>query len=39
MRLPGTLRPKLFGSAVAHGRIKSLDTGAASRFPGALADY
>jgi CO/xanthine dehydrogenase Mo-binding subunit len=34
MRLPGMLHGKLFRSTVAHGRIKSVDTGAAKKLPG-----
>jgi CO/xanthine dehydrogenase Mo-binding subunit len=34
MRLPGMLFGKIFRSTVAHGRIKSIDTGAAKKFPG-----
>src|SRR5262245_30864346 len=36
MRLPGMLRAKIFRSTVAHGRIKSVDTSAASKVPGVL---
>src|SRR5258708_37248921 len=35
MRLPGMLHGKIFRSTVAHGRIKSIDTSAASKVPGA----
>ncbi len=34
MRLPGMLVGKIFRSTVAHGRIKSIDTTAAEKFPG-----
>jgi CO/xanthine dehydrogenase Mo-binding subunit len=34
MRLPGMLYGKIFRSTVAHGRIKSIDTSAASKLPG-----
>ena len=34
MRLPGMLHAKLLRSTVAHGRIKSIDTSAASKVPG-----
>jgi CO/xanthine dehydrogenase Mo-binding subunit len=34
MRLPGMLHGKIFRSAVAHGRIKSIDVGAAKKIPG-----
>src|SRR2546421_632362 len=34
MRLPGMLYAKIFRSTVAHGRIKSIDTGAAKRVAG-----
>src|SRR6266852_2430933 len=34
MRLPGMLHGKIFRSTVAHGRIKSIDTSAASKIPG-----
>jgi CO/xanthine dehydrogenase Mo-binding subunit len=34
MRLPGMLYGKIFRSAVAHGRIKSIDTSAAKKVPG-----
>jgi CO/xanthine dehydrogenase Mo-binding subunit len=34
MRLPGMLHGKIFRSAVAHGRIKSVDTSAAKKVPG-----
>ena len=34
MRLPSMLYAKIFRSTVAHGRIKSIDTGAAKRVPG-----
>src|SRR4030088_522006 len=34
MRLPGMLHGKIFRSTVAHGRIKSIDTGAAAKIPG-----
>jgi CO/xanthine dehydrogenase Mo-binding subunit len=34
MRFPGMLSGKIFRSTVAHGRIKSIDTGAAKAFPG-----
>src|SRR5438874_5725924 len=34
MRLPGMLHGKIFRSTVAHGRIKSIDVGAASKLPG-----
>jgi CO/xanthine dehydrogenase Mo-binding subunit len=36
MRLPGMLYAKLFRSTVAHGRINSVDTGAAKQLPGVL---
>jgi CO/xanthine dehydrogenase Mo-binding subunit len=36
MRLPGMLHAKIFRSTVAHGRIKSIDTGAARAIPGVL---
>ncbi len=36
MRLPGMLHAKIFRSTVPHGRIKSVDTGAAKRVPGVL---
>jgi CO/xanthine dehydrogenase Mo-binding subunit len=36
MRLPGMLHAKIFRSTVAHGRIKSIDTGAAKKVPGVL---
>src|SRR5436190_9148115 len=34
MRLPGMLHAKIFRSTVAHGRIKSIDTSAATKVPG-----
>jgi CO/xanthine dehydrogenase Mo-binding subunit len=34
LRLPGMLHGKVFRSTVAHGRIKSIDTGAAKAVPG-----
>ena len=34
MRIVGMLEGKIFRSTVAHGRIKSIDTGAAAKFPG-----
>ncbi len=34
MRLPGMLQAKIFRSTVAHGRIISIDAGAARRMPG-----
>jgi CO/xanthine dehydrogenase Mo-binding subunit len=34
MRLPGMLSGKIFRSTVAHGRIKSIDTGAAQKIAG-----
>src|SRR5439155_10826951 len=34
MRLPGMLHAKIFRSTVAHGRIKSIDTRAATKVPG-----
>src|SRR3984893_2637339 len=34
MRLPNMLHGKIFRSTVAHGRIKSIDTSAASKIPG-----
>ena len=34
MRIPGMLYGKIFRSTVAHGRIKSIDTGAARAVPG-----
>ena len=34
MRLPGMLHGKIFRSTVAHGRIKSIDTGAAKKISG-----
>jgi CO/xanthine dehydrogenase Mo-binding subunit len=34
MRLPGMLSGKIFRSTVAHGRIKSIDTGAAKKIAG-----
>ena len=34
MRLPGMLHARIFRSTVAHGRIKSIDTSAASALPG-----
>ena len=34
MRIAGMLHGKIFRSTVAHGRIKSIDTGAAKRVPG-----
>jgi CO/xanthine dehydrogenase Mo-binding subunit len=34
MGLPGMLVGKIFRSTVAHGRIKSIDTAAAKRYPG-----
>src|SRR5436305_4124254 len=34
MRLPGMLHGKIFRSTVAHGRIKSIDIGAAKKIPG-----
>src|SRR5437762_9487568 len=36
MRLPGMLVAKIFRSTVAHGRIKSVNTSAAKRFPSVL---
>ncbi|HEY7245963.1 MAG TPA: xanthine dehydrogenase family protein molybdopterin-binding subunit [Xanthobacteraceae bacterium] len=36
MRVPGMLHAKLFRSTVAHGRIRSIDTGAARQVPGVL---
>src|ERR671937_3011520 len=36
MRLPGMLHAKIFRSTVAHGRILSIDTSAAKKFPGVL---
>ena len=36
MRFPGMLHAKLFRSTVPHGKIKSVDTGAAERVPGVL---
>src|SRR6516164_4097169 len=34
LRLPGMLYGKIFRSTLAHGRIGSIDTGAAKKFPG-----
>ena len=34
LRLPGMLYGKIFRSTLAHGRIRSIDTGAAKKFPG-----
>jgi CO/xanthine dehydrogenase Mo-binding subunit len=34
MQLPGMLHTKIFRSTLAHGRIKSIDTSAAKKFPG-----
>ncbi len=34
MRIPGMLHGKVFRSTVAHGRIKSIDVGAAAKMPG-----
>ena len=34
MRLPGMLHGKIFRSTVPHGRIKSIDTGAARKISG-----
>ena len=39
MQLPGMLHAKIFRSTVAHGRIKSIDTGAARKVPGVYAVY
>jgi CO/xanthine dehydrogenase Mo-binding subunit len=39
MQLPGMLHAKIFRSTVAHGRIKSIDTGAARKVPGVYAAY
>jgi CO/xanthine dehydrogenase Mo-binding subunit len=39
MQLPGMLHAKIFRSTVAHGRIKSVDTSAASKLPGVYAVY
>jgi CO/xanthine dehydrogenase Mo-binding subunit len=36
MRVPGMLHGKMFRSTVAHGKIKSLDTSAATKQPGVL---
>ncbi len=36
MRVPGMLHAKLFRSTVAHGKIKSVDTSEAKKFPGVL---
>ena len=36
MRLPGMLHAKIFRSAVAHGRIRWIDTSAAKRVPGVM---
>jgi CO/xanthine dehydrogenase Mo-binding subunit len=37
MRLPGMLHAKIFRSAVAHGRIKSVDVSEARKVPGVYA--
>jgi CO/xanthine dehydrogenase Mo-binding subunit len=34
LRVPGMLYGKVFRSTVPHGRIRSIDTGAAQAFPG-----
>src|ERR1700732_4649997 len=39
MQVPGMLHGKIFRSTVAHGRIKSVDTTAASSIPGVHAVY
>ena len=39
MQLPGMLHAKIFRSAVAHGRIKWIDTGVARKVPGVYAVY
>ena len=39
MRLPGMLTAKIFRSTVPHGRIKSIDVGAARAVPGVFAVY
>jgi CO/xanthine dehydrogenase Mo-binding subunit len=36
MRVPGMLNAKIFRSTVAHGRIRSIDVGAARQVPGVL---
>ncbi len=36
LRLPGMLHAKLFRSAVAHGRIRAIDTAAAAALPGVV---
>ena len=36
MRVPGMVYAKLFRSTVAHGKIKSVDTSAAKKVPGAF---
>ena len=39
MQLPGLLHGKIFRSTVAHGRIKSVDVGAARKVPGVYGVY
>ena len=39
MQLPGMLHGKIFRSTVAHGRIKSVDAGAARKVPGVYGVY
>ena len=39
MQLPGMLHAKIFRSTVAHGRIKSIDVGAARKVPGVFEVY
>ena len=39
MRVPGMLHARIFRSAVAHGRIRSIDVAAARAMPGVFAVY